>query len=177
MILQKISNNLTYPRFPSFPSKTIRAWEIARYVEDAKCNGVVCFSCGNASRALRSTEIDVVDVSRLGGLSANRWWTDYEIKRVWPDRFDATSGHLPLPLMVRIAELYKRHLSALVEIGDGPYFVPTGSGETIICLSIAYPKTELYALFNCEEGTEFCKDAALIPYVTSRFKSFITEAK
>lgn len=120
------------------PAKRLRAEIIAAYVWKAGYDGVVCFSCGNASRALKEMGLDVLDVSPSGDLEAKRWWTPEEIRRVWPNRFDATSGHLPCFLMVELSKALHRFLGDTLEDGK-TCGVPTGSGETIVCLRWAFP--------------------------------------
>ncbi len=134
-----------------FPNKQIRAIVIADYIKAADYKGCVCFSCGNASAALKETGLFVIDVSPGGDLQARRWWLPEEIRRVWPDLFDATSGHLPAFLMIRIAAAFRKHLGNLEE---PLYEVPTGSGETIQCLRWAYPSVFFSPVFDCGKGTE-----------------------
>lgn len=140
--------------------KKIRAKVIKRYIEEAEYKGVVCFSCGNASRALNEAGINTLDISPQGDLRATKkWWTPQEIHRIWPDLFDATSGHLPLALMVKISEEYRKYLGKL---DKSIYEVLTGSGETIICLSIAYPSKKFIAVYdNKNNATKYESKAPL----------------
>lgn len=140
--------------------KIVRALLIKWHVETAGYRGCVCFSCGHASSALREAGLYVVDVSPTGDLLANRWWTPEEIHRAWPDLFDATSGHLPAYLMVRLAAAYRNILGTLTL---PRYRVPTGSGETLLCLRWAYPKTEFVPVFDCGPGTTREPGAPLLP--------------
>jgi len=142
-----------------FPAKVIRAQIIEHHVRTAGYRGCVCFSCGNASAALRGRGLYVVDVSPSGMLAATRWWQPEEIKRCWHDLFDATSGHLPAYLMARIAEAYRAHLGAL---SDTIYDVPTGSGETIICLRWAYPGTNFRPVVDDTPATARHPQAPLL---------------
>jgi hypothetical protein len=119
-----------------FPHKQIRAKVIAEYVRHAQYRGVVVFTCGNAAKTLRDEGLEVTEVGPRGDLKTEKWWTMSEIHRAWPDLFDATSGHLAVPIMGDIAKAYREHLGNLPH---GRYSVPTGSGETIACLRIAYP--------------------------------------
>src|SRR6185369_14842850 len=73
-----------------------------------------------------------------GGLSASCWWTPEEIHRAWPNWFDATPGHLPMFLMVRIARLIGNSVDELTR-SRATLLIPTGSGETITCLRWAFP--------------------------------------
>ncbi len=135
------------------PNKRIRAEVIARYVKQAGYRGVVAFSCGNATRALIEAGLWVLDISPNGMVApTNKWWTPAEIHAAFPDLFDATSGHLPGHLMVEIAKAYKQHLG---ELPNQVYEVPTGSGETILCLRWAYPGKTFVPVYNVGKGTEY----------------------
>jgi hypothetical protein len=122
-----------------FPHKKIRAQVIADFVRIAGYRGVVVFTCGNAAKTLRDEGLEVTEVGPRGDLKTEKWWTMAEIHRAWPDLFDATSGHLPIPLMGDIAKAYRAHLG---ELRVGRYSVPSGSGETVTCLRVAYPLLE-----------------------------------
>lgn len=112
-----------------------------------------------ASEALKGAGLYTVTVAPNGDLTANRWWTAAEIHKAWPDLFDATSGHLPMPVMRRVATEYFRALSK--RLTEGHYLVPTGSGETIICLRMVFPGKKFTALYNVWQGTESCINAPL----------------
>lgn len=145
------------------PAKRIRARVIARWCKRAGVAGVVAFSCGNATRELRRAGLYVVEVAPRGALRAGRWWGADEIRRAWPHLLDATSGHLPAPLMLEIATALRRHLGRL---GAGPYLVPTGSGETIVCLAMAYPRTRFVAAYDDRDpATRYEPRAPLAPLV------------
>lgn len=129
------------------PQKRIRAAVIAAYMQDAGYAAAVCFTCGNAATALRRAGVRLIEVGPAGVLQPGRWWTPAEIHATWPGHFDATPGHLPYLLMIEIAH----------EIRDGnpggppprgSYRVPTGSGETITCLRIAWPHLDLQPAFD-----------------------------
>ena len=141
-----------------FPNKKIRAEVIKEYVVKAGYKGVVAFSCGNATKALREVGLRVIDISPNGELIANKWWEPYEIANIFEGYFDATSGHLPLFLMIKIAKEFKKYLG---ELPDWHYRVPTGSGETIICLKMAYPDKYFFAVYNLNEATKYNKEAPL----------------
>jgi len=119
-----------------FPHKQIRARVIAEFVRQAGYRGVVVFTCGNAAKTLRNEGLEVTEIGPRGDLKTEKWWTMAEIHRAWPDLFDATSGHLAVPLMGDIAKAYRAHLG---DLSVGRYSVPAGSGETVTCLRIAYP--------------------------------------
>jgi hypothetical protein len=124
------------PKPLNFPHKQIRARVIAEFVRAAGYQGVVVFTCGNAAKTLRDEGLSVTEVGPRGDLKTDKWWTIAEIHRAWPDLLDATSGHLTVPLMGDIAKAYLAHLG---DLPAGRYSVPSGSGETVTCLRIAYP--------------------------------------
>jgi hypothetical protein len=119
-----------------FPHKKIRAEVIAQFVRQAGYKGVVVFTCGNAAKTLRDEGLDVVEVGPRGDLKTEKWWTMAEIHKAWPELYDATSGHLAVPVMGDIAKAYRAHLG---DLSAGTYSVAAGSGETVTCLRIAYP--------------------------------------
>jgi hypothetical protein len=127
-----------------FENKRIRAEVIAKYIKNAGYDGVVCFSCGNASAELKKCNINVIDISPNGGLIANKWWRAWEIKKAFPLFFNATSGYLNLELMYEIGIAFKK------EIGNLPtnVEVDSGSGETAICLALVYPNVKFTAIYN-----------------------------
>jgi len=141
-----------------FPNKQLRSSVIATFVKKAGYRGCVCFSCGNASKMLKLQGLYVVDVAPKGCLEAKKWWTMPEIHNAWPDLFDATSGHLPIPLLNDIAAAFKTYLGHLP---NRNYKVPTGSGETILCLKMAYPDITFIPVYNLDEATKYEPDAPL----------------
>jgi hypothetical protein len=147
-----------------FPHKQIRSRVIKDYVDAAGYRGVVVFSCGNSAAALREQGLEVVEIGPSGELKTGKWWTQAEIHRAWPDLFDATSGHLSVPLMCDIAKAFKAHLGGL-PVAER-YTVPTGSGETICCLRVAYPLLDFVPTYdNGKPETEWHPDAPLNPFV------------
>jgi hypothetical protein len=123
-----------------FPHKSIRAKVIADFARSAGYPGVVCFTCGNAAQTLRDQGLEVTEVGPRGDLNPGKWWTIAEIHRTFPHLFDATSGHVPIPLLGDIAKAFREHLG---DLPAGRYAVPSGSGETITCLRVAYPCSRL----------------------------------
>lgn len=73
-----------------------------------------------------------------------------EIRKTFPDSFDATSGHLPTDLMNQLAEEYALIFSDTIKEGQ-TYTIPTGSGETVICLRMAFPKSRFIAQWNNQD--------------------------
>lgn len=140
-----------------FPHKQIRAAVIRQYMEENGHTRAVCFSCGNASKALKEAGVDVLDISPAGDLAPRRWFTQAEIRRVFPDRFDATSGHLPAELMTRIARAFKDHIGQM----HGHIYLPTGSGETLVELKMAYPALRITAVYGMDAATEYSQEAPL----------------
>ena len=94
----------------------------------------------------------------------NRWLTTAEVHRMFPNHFDATSGHLNMELMNRIAAAYRAHLGEL----SSPQYVPSGSGECLVCLKLAYPDVQFYAEYDVvglEGPTQFNARAPMAPLV------------
>jgi hypothetical protein len=150
-------------RILRFPHKQIRSRVIANYARSAGYCGVVVFSCGNSAKALRDQGLAVLEIGPRGDLQSSRWWTLAEVHRSWPDLLDATSGHLPLPLMGDIAKAFRRHLGKL---SASTYVVPSGSGETICCLRAAYPLLKFEAAYDSSRPeTEWHVSAPLNAFV------------
>jgi hypothetical protein len=146
-----------------FPHKQIRAKVIAEFVRAAGYRGVVVFTCGNAAKTLRDVGLEVTEIGPRGDLKTDKWWTMAEIHRAWPDLFDATSGHLTVPLMADIAKAYRAHLGNLPA---GRYSVPSGSGETVTCLRLLYPLVTFDATYdNDKPETTRHPDAPLNAFV------------
>ncbi len=140
-----------------FPHKQLRSEVIKEYIKLLNYRGVVCFSCGNAARALEETGLNTIHIGEQGELTPNKWYTMQEIKNRFPSFFDATSGHLNIELMYRIGLKYKSYLG---ELPDTVY-IPTGSGETLVCLKLVYPDTKFIAVYNLGPETEYNKNAPL----------------
>ena len=119
----------------------------------------VCFTCGNATAFLRSAGVEVVSVGEKEELKPNKWFSHAEIHRYWPDAFNATSGDLPVSLMFEISKRLRRELGEKYVLGE----VETGSGETILCLMLAYPEQakNAVAVRNTSPATAFNKHANL----------------
>ena len=142
---------------PLVDLKYLRAQVIKSYI--APQTKVVCFTCGTASKALRSVGLDVISVGNHESLIPNKWFTQKEIQDTF-NLFDATCGHLNMELMNALADEYKRALADYIE-SDAEYIVPTGSGETLVCLKLAFPEVNFHAVYNKDEYTEYHKDATL----------------
>lgn len=118
----------------------------------------VCFSCGNAAQALIDAGVDTLHIGAKGALTPNHWFKQNEIARTFPGYFDATSGHLPMELMLAIAAAFKSHLKDSLE---DVVYVPSGSGETLVCLQLAYPEKKFVAVYNLDNATEYDDNAPL----------------
>lgn len=139
-------------------SKRERAVVIRAHMAAAGIADAVCFSCGNAARALRDAGVPVLEIGPAGPLRPSAWWSEAMVRRVWPDRFDATSGHLSVALMTTIGA---RLRAALGELEDQTV-VPCGSGETLVCLALAYPQVRFVAEYDmCRPETEYHPQAPL----------------
>jgi hypothetical protein len=157
--------------FLIFPSKKIRAQVIAEFIQSAGYKGAVVFGCGNGAAALRECGVYVIDVSARGEIEARKWWTPAEIKKCWPDLFDATSGHLPAWLMLKIATAFREYLG---NIEGG--IVPTGSGETITCLRWAFPEKKFTPIYDLDASTKYNENAPL-NILVSRYSQGINYTK
>lgn len=140
-----------------FENKRLRAQAIKEYMGAHGYRKAVCFSCGNASRELKRAGVDVLDISPTGDMLALRWFTVGEVATMFPSYFDATSGHLPMDCMELVAAEYRRELGQL----SGKVNLPTGSGETLVCLKMAYPNLGITAVYDLDAATEYSEDAPL----------------
>lgn len=155
-----------------FPHKQIRAQVIKEYIAD-RHDKAVCFSCGNAAVQLERAGIKTLHIGAQGALSPRKWFTQAEIHDIFPKYFDATSGHLPAELMVLLAQAYKEYLKHLPPV----VYVPTGSGETLVCLKLAFPNVDFVAVYNLDAATEYNADCPLNLYVRAMAKKIIYAGK
>lgn len=151
--------------------KAQRAKAIKEYMARNGYERAVCFSCGNAYSALLAEGVDVVGVSPNGVLLPRRWFLPSEIRRTFPGLFDATSGHLPLELIYTIAG----RLQAEISLQSGKrYEVLSGSGETALCLKIAYPAAQIVPVFdNSNPATEWSEENHLNALLAVVFSEII----
>ena len=139
---------------------------MAAYVRAAGLPGVVCFTCGHAAEELRRAGLDVVEIGPAGDLGARAWWPASRIAATWPHLLDATSGHMPAPIMADIAVAFRREMGDLDP--DVTWRVPTGSGETIVCLAWAYPHLRFVAVYDARQpATAYDRQAPLNGLVES----------
>lgn len=150
-------------------NKKIRSAVIKEYLKDKNYDGVVCFSCGNATRELKNVGLNVIDISPHGDFIPNRWFTPSEVKKYFPTYFDATSGHLTIEVMQLIGAAFKQALGDLPQTN----YIASGSGETITCLKLAYPDKDFIAVYNLNEATQFEAEATLNTLVSIIAKDII----
>lgn len=151
-----------------FPHKQIRAQVIKRYME-GKYSKAVCFSCGNAAQALDDAGVETLHIGAKGVLEPRKWFTQAEIHYIFPDYFDATSGHLPAEVMNLLAQAYKEYLGELPPL----VYVPTGSGETLICLKTAFKAVDFVAVYNIDPATEYSESCPLNAFIRLLAKDII----
>lgn len=133
-----------------FHHKAIRSVVIKHYMSGT-WEKAVCFSCGNAAKELEKVGVYVVHIGPHGVLAPRKWFSQREIHQIFPAYFDATPGHLPNELLGELGAAYAAHLGELPE----KVYVPTGSGETLLCLAMAYPGTQFVAVYNLDEATKY----------------------
>lgn len=141
-----------------FEHKRIRAEVIKEYLKDKSYKGVVCFSCGNASSELKKVGLNVIDISPNGDFIPNKWFKPSEVHELFKNYFDATSGHLTMELMNKIADRFYAELNGIL---DDINYVPTGSGETLVCLKLAFPDKKFVAVYNLDAATKYDENAVL----------------
>ena len=115
---------------------------------------VVLLTCGNAAQACREHAMDVVE---LGGgpcadLAPNQWMKPGHVARLFPDRFDATSGHLPLWMLIELAKTMRVKNPDALALSDfdekEEIYVPSGSGESAVITALAFPALRVVACFD-----------------------------
>ena len=143
----------------SATEKRIRAQVIKEHMERHGIKHAVCFSCGNSSSELKRIGVPLLDISPQGDMRANRWFTQEDIRELFPEAFDATSGHLPIDMLNQIAARIRQSVS--IEQATGCYEVPTGSGETIVVLSLAFPTIQFKPIYNENDSTRYEEQAPL----------------
>ncbi len=132
--------------------KKIRARVIKEYLNSIGQNKCVCFTCGNSSKYLIAEGLDVIEV-----LNTDHWWTYAEIQSHYKC-FDATSGHLPLPLITEVANRMNKALANTIEHDED---IACGSGETFLCLKMAFPFIKINPVYNLDRATQFNEQAPL----------------
>lgn len=151
-------------------NKKIRSKVIKEYLDKINVNKVVCFSCGNATRELKNVGLDVLDICDNGLLKPNKWFTSQDFLHYFKDYFNATSGYLPIDLMHLIGEEFKKVIGELIS----PVYVASGSGETIVCLKLAYPQIDFVAVYdNSKNATRYDDESPLNTLVKCLCKKII----
>lgn len=140
--------------------KALRAHHIVEFMQLAKYPGAVCFSCGNAAAVLRkftdAAGLDLIELGPKGIAEPRVWWTPDMIRRSWPHYFDATPGHLPVWLMNKIAASLRQNITT------APRRIAAGSGETAVCMAIAFPEKRFTAVYdNRKPATTYHPEAPL----------------
>lgn len=153
--------------------KKIRAEVIFDYLKESnKPLKVVCFTSGNSAKFLREQGIKVLAYGNNETNKITHWFSFSEIAKQFKV-FDATSGHLPFPLMKEISKrLYNlKPLKNKFQYRK-LYPIKIGSGETIICLKMAFPKINFYPIrIKDFKPTEYHRLAPLNPLVYALFKT------
>lgn len=153
--------------FLEFPNKTIRSQVVLDYAINAGYQGIVIYSCGNASNELIKLAQGQIEIIAP---QSDTWLSQEEIAKKYRGYFDATSGHLPLFLMQRISNEYRAWFDDRGGLPSGNLVVPTGSGETIVCLQIAYPDRSFVAQYNVDRGSQYNDEAPLNDFVFQNFE-------
>lgn len=144
-----------------YNNKEVRSNVIKKYLTNKNhYDGVICFSCGNATKWLKQVGVNnLIDISSNGMLLANKWFTQDEIAKHFPRYFDATSGHLPIYLMEEIGKKMRKQLNLL---NNTNYEILCGSGETLVCLALAHSDIRFTAIYdNANVATTYNKLAPL----------------
>ena len=136
---------------------------------------MVCFTSGNAGKMLRKYNADVLCIGEHEELKPSRWFTPLEIRQMFPDRLDVTSGHLSIADMTTIGLTYRALIGDLD--ANEIYDIPTGSGETLVSLKLAYPEIRFRAAYNIDEHTAYSEEAPLNDLVELLAYEIIKEGK
>ena len=162
--------------------KNLRTRLIRQYLcpgSNPELQNVVCFTSGNAGKALIDHGFKPALIGPNEDLTTDRWWTPSEIKRLWPEHFDASPGLLPMHLMAEMADHIRKSVEGCFEPDNGRFSlntlpsiaaIPTGSGESILTLSMAFPEVRFIAVVNADCHTQFCLQGSLSGLVLRRFQ-------
>lgn len=139
--------------------KQLRARVIRDHLSRLGQRQAVCLTCGNAAKALEACGVHVVEVGEgpRALLVPKRWLTASEVAWCFPGVFDATPGHLSAALMVQVAQLLREKV---VE-STVPRLLPTGSGETFVCLKMAFPHRPMVPVYGTTGPTQYNGEAPL----------------
>lgn len=147
-----------------FPAKELRAEVIVDYVKGAGTyKGIVCITCGHSGDALiASANGECGDIVVIVPEEGDGWISMEQIARDYPGYFDASSGHLPLWLMQRIGDRFKKYFNEYPQTRHSEMRLPTGSGETIIELFMGMDDIEGFsALYDYNRGSKYEAKAPL----------------
>lgn len=138
--------------------KQVRAQVIKKHLKNIGENKCVCFSCGNASQALKNEGLEVIEM-----IEPLKWWGFTEIQKYFKC-FDATSGHLPIPLLIEISNILKKkkEVKNIIDfLQNKDLQLPTGSGETLFCLKLAFPTINIFPVYDLNPATKYNKEAPM----------------
>lgn len=135
----------------------------SRYLKESGVLKAVCCTCGNTARYLRDEGVVVVEIGNAGQFTPNWWQSFSDMRKAFPKHFDATSGHLPMHMMHEISELIRLEYKNTFEYDFKDFVVdlPTGSGETLVILKLAFPLYDFNAHYNLGKETEYSEHAPL----------------
>lgn len=144
--------------------KQIRAEVIATYLHQVGIKDVLCFSSGNCAKYLKMQGLNVLAV-----VNPQEWYTPEQIGSF--GLFDATSGNIPMFLINRIAERFAKDSQlgrvklicdgAAESVKNGVLRLPTGSGESLLIIKLAYPHLEIEPIYDLDEATKYNEGAPL----------------
>lgn len=131
---------------------------------------VICFTSGNSAKYLKEKDLYVLAYGSNQKHKPDHWYNFTEIAKKFK-MFDATSGHLPMPLMNEIALRLKKVLRNKFKKHQ-IYYIKTGSGETIVTLKMAFPKINFHPIRLPDYShTEYHKEAPLNNLIFSLFRT------
>lgn len=167
MNLEMKSNKTDY----NLLEKQIRAEVIYEHLKKSNLKPqIICFTSGNSAKFLEAKGLKVLAYGSNQKHKPNHWFSFNEIAKKFK-MFDATSGHLPMPLMNEIALKLKKILRNKFKKHQ-IYHIKTGSGETIICLKMAFPNINFHPMrLKDYPNTEYHKEAPLNSLVFALFKT------
>lgn len=156
--------------------KHYRAHVIRDYVQEVGYKKIVIFTCGSAGRALKEElhgqNQTILTIGPGQDLETNYWWSPEQIAVQFPDHFDATSGHLAMPLLRSISAVFKHNGRYLIE-ENTTYTIKTGSGETIVAMKMAFPKSNFIAVYGPEPPVRYEVNAPMNTLVEAVAKDII----
>lgn len=147
----------------NFDFKLHRAILIASVFKGKKMP-IVCLTCGNAAVTLRMNcdgEILELGPGVNAVMKPNKWLRPHEVAQMFPNHFDATSGHLPFWMLVILAGSLREKESKYL-VGEDKILVPSGSGESAVIAKLAFPRCTVIAQFdNSKPSTTFNQESLM----------------